>query len=51
MQRITKMELSCQELQIIELMRSMDDGQLRFIVENGVPCSAGEIHRNIFLDK
>ena len=51
MKETITVELSEAEQKILQLIRQMEDGQLRIIVENGVPCSAEEIHRSTLLDE
>ena len=40
-------ELSAQEQQVIRLLREIDNGELRIIVEEHVPRSAERIYRGI----
>lgn len=51
MKETIAVELSEAERIILQLIRQMEDGQLRIVVKNGVPSSAEEIHITTLLDE
>ena len=51
MREMTEMELNSQERKILELVRGMEDGQLRIFMENHVPSRVEVICREELADQ